>query len=74
MILATTARADTLGAIDTNWVEPTYTGQGVLEYLERSRTAKRHSLFETPLAKQVLEQKITAYTKHIIERDFGVEI
>ncbi len=66
--------ADTIGAIDLEWVEPTYTGQGALEYLERPRTAQRHKLFKTPLAREILDQKIFDFSKHIIQRDFGQEV
>ncbi len=64
--------ADTLGAIDINWVEPTYQGEQALEgYLERDRTRKRHELFQTPLARESLDEKLKTYRQFVIDRDFN---
>lgn len=61
--------ADTIGAMDVDWVEPTYTGQEALKYLKRPRTIQRYSLFGTPLALAFLPEIRGKYIKFIEERD-----
>jgi len=63
--------ADTLGSLDTSWVEPTFRGQEALDFLEMERTKKRHSLFKTPLGKQYLEMYLEEFHKFIMQRDFS---
>lgn len=63
--------ADTLGAIDVSWVEPTYRGDEALEYLSRDRAQKRYNLFRTPLGTESLSVLIGRFEQFIIDRDFG---
>jgi len=64
--------ADTLGAIDVDWVEPTFQGNQALEgYLERDRTRRRHNLFQTLLGRESLGEKLQAYRQFVIDRDFN---
>jgi putative nucleotidyltransferase with HDIG domain len=61
--------ADTLGAIDVEWVHPTFKGKQALKYLNRDRTIARYVLFETPLALVYLPERRREYIKFIQKRD-----
>jgi len=63
--------ADTLGAMDVSWVEPTYKGVEALNYLVRERMQKRYDLFITPLGLESLQVIRGNFEQFIINRDFG---
>jgi len=60
--------ADTLGAIDTERVQPTFKGREALNYLEAT-VAKRRSRFVTSEAMQAFDQLAERYRNFIQVRD-----
>ncbi len=66
--------ADSLGAIDVDWVEPTYKGIEALDYLD-TRMIKRRARFITPMAMDAYDRLAERFRDRIMERDFdGREI
>lgn len=65
--------ADTLGMMDVNYVEPTYTGEEALGFPEKPKTKRRFSMFKTDLAKRSLGRVVGDFEKFVINRDFGGE-
>ncbi len=53
--------ADTLGAMDTDWVKPTFRGREAWDYLNRERTRKRWNMFRTPLGKESLKKVVDRF-------------
>jgi putative nucleotidyltransferase with HDIG domain len=56
--------ADTLGAIDVEYVTPTFDYAGAMRYLEGSIHGKREPRFQSELAKRYLAELIEKYTRY----------
>lgn len=61
--------ADSLGAIDIDFVEPTYKGEEALFYLE-TRMIKRRKRFVTPEAMQAYDDLAERFRTFVESRDF----
>ena len=61
--------ADSLGAIDIDFIEPTYRGWGAIDYLE-TRMVKRRSRFVTPYAMQAYDNMAERFRTFVELRDF----
>ena len=61
-------KADSLGAIDIDWVLPTFTGDEALRYLEGHGLLRR-SLFVERLGASDYDELIAAFRKFIFDQD-----
>lgn len=64
--------ADTLGAMDTEWVQPSYKGREALTFPVREKSLARRKRFKTPLGRQSLDDIVHSFLRFVINRDFEV--
>lgn len=62
--------ADTIGMMDVDRVQPTYTGLEALQFPDQPKTQERVRLFRTELGKKVIENIILGFKLYVMERDF----
>lgn len=61
-------KADSLGAIDVNWVQPTYIGSEAIRYISEHGGLRR-SLFEESLGSDDYDKLADSFRRFIFERD-----
>jgi hypothetical protein len=65
--------SDTLGMMDTDWVQPTYKGEEALSFPDRPKTQKRFAVFKTQGGISSLSEVVDQFRQFVIDRDFDGE-